>query len=603
MNRSPRNRAQRFLPLIALGALVLASCQSSFDARDKAFSRATQQRLSKNFQEQIATLSAAEKQLAGAGKEAKIPAGFKPWWQKDVSAKLFQNSKPAKQALDNLFARAMANSSQIRVFSDLPLIRETGIQEARGEFDHHLFVETSYAHVNEPVGSTLTTGGPDRFRQWEHVLEAGVRRKLVTGADVQLSQRLARTSNNSEFFVPDKQASAVLALTVVQPLLRGAGCEYNRSLIRIAKFDSEIAQKEFVRQAEAHLLQISRAFWTLQLSRALCIQKQKLLADTAALVTKIEGRKDLDAMEGELQRARAALATRRADLVRTEMGIKNAEDRIKALINDPTFMASTSDELLPAGSPNLAEFKVDMKQAASTALENRPEIAQAFLQLRTAAVRKNMSKNELLPQLDLIMETSIAGLDNAGRLTDGWDNQWHNSHPGFLIGLRLDMPVENNVAEARLQRRRLEMRQQLAQVQTTVDTVLLEVKIAARELTTSYREVTSRYESLQATQEDLRVLQKRWESHAGTQNKPAIGYLQLLLDAQDRLAEAEGNFSRSTAVYNVAMVNLQRAQGTLLKYENIQATRTTDDETGLPVMTLEKTAPAAPPETAGKAKG
>jgi len=571
--------------LLAAGCLLLASCEPSFEAEDRAFSRATQQRLSGEFQKQIALLSEAEKQLPAAGKEgAKVPGDFAPWWSKQAAAKLFENSDPANQALDDLFARAMKHSSQIKVFSEVPLIRETGIREARGEFDTHLFAEGHYSFGNEPVGTLLDTGRTGRYRKWETYLEAGVKKKLITGADVKVSQEFLRINDNSLFRRPNPQAYAKLGLVIIQPLLRRAGVKYNRSWIRIAKLDSEIARNEFIRQTESHLLAIVRGYWNLRLTRGVCIQKRKLLADTAAVVAKLEKRKDLDAIEGELMRARAALAKRRADLVRAEMGIKNAEDRIKALVNDPELLKSTKVELVPSHAPSFAELKVDMKDAAATALENRPEIAQVFLQLKAAAIRKNVAKNELLPQLDLILETAIAGLDRAGRLTDGYDEQW-DAHPGFLVGFKFDFPVENNTAEARYLRRRLEMRQQLAQIQTTVDTVLLEVKISARELATSYREMNSRYESLLAAQEDLRVLQKRWESHAGAANRPAIGYLQLLLEAQERLAEAEEDFARASTIYNVAMVNLQRSQGTLLKYQDLKVTRTEDDQ-GLPVLRL-----------------
>ncbi len=613
MNRFSTTHAYALLPLLAAGCLLLASCEASFEEQDRTFCQAMQHRLSGEFQKQVTLLSEAEKKLAGAGEGVEIPDGFQPWWNQEVQTKLFEDSKPANQPLDDLLARALVRSSQIKVFGDLPLIRETGIQEARGEFDTHLFVDTAYEYIDEPVDTTLRTGGPKRFKQWQHRLEAGLRKKLYTGADVTLSQWLARTSNNSVYFDPDHQASAVLSLTVVQPLLRLGGVKYNRSLIRIAKLDSEIARNEFIRQAESHLLQIARAYWNLYLSRALCVQKRKLLQDTAAVAAKLEKRQD-EATKGDLMHAKAVLGKRRAELVRAEMAVKNTEDRIKALINDPSLLPSASTELVPVNAPSLRELKVDMKQAAAAALENRPEIQQAFLQLKTAAIRKNMSKNELLPQLDLILRTSIAGMDKAGRITDGWDNMWRDAHPGFLVGLRFDYPLENNAAKARLRRRRIEIRQQLAQIQTTVDTVLLEVKISAREVATSYRELRTRYESLLAAQEDLRILQKRWESNLGAGTKPAIGYLQLLMDSQDRLAEAQETFARDLAIYNFATLNLQRAQGTLLKYEDLRVVRTEDDS-GLPKLHLQKAAappvpaptptpaPAAVPAGKGPAKG
>ena len=583
--------------LLAAFGLMLASCQSRLDKNEREFGRATQKRLSENFHQQIAELSQAEKRLPSTGEAPMMPTDYDPWWADGVCGKIFESSRPAAYPLEELYVRALKHSSQIRVFSDVPLIRETGIQEARGEFDTHLFAEATYEHVNEPVTTLLKTGvgGPNRFKQWESRFEAGVKKKLQTGAEVTLSQELRRTTNNSSYFDPHRQSSATLALTINQPLLRGAGCEYNRARIRIAKLDTEIAQNEFVRQAEGHLLSVNRAYWNLYFARATCLQIQKLVKDTAGIVAKLEQRKDIDAMESELMRAKAALSKRRAELVRAEVAVKNAEDRIKALLNDPTLLPTPQAELLPASMPSIRPTKIDMKQAAAVALENRPEILQSFLQLKASAIRKNVSKNELLPQLDLILSASLMGMDQAGCLLDGFDDQFHGAHPGFLVGLKFDYPCPNNSAKAVYQRRRLEIRQQLSDIQTTVDTVLLEVKISAREVMTAYREVATRYEALKAAEEDVRVLAKRWDS-SGSAQKPAVGYLQLLIDAQDRLASAEEEFARSSVLYNVATIGLQRAQGTLLKYEDLEINRTQDDA-GLPVLNISKktNGPVCPP--------
>jgi outer membrane protein TolC len=573
--------------LLAAGGLMLASCQTRFDKDEQAFGHATQQRLADSFHQQIAELSKAEKRLPETGAAPKMPADPNMWWTRPVCARLFENSTPVAYTLENLYVRALEHSSQIKVFSDIPLIRETGIQEARGEFDTHLFAETAYEYTNEPVTSSLETID-NRFKEWEMRAEAGARKKLETGATVTLSEELRRTTSNSLGFDPHSQAAARLALTINQPLLRGAGCEYNRAHIAIAKIDTEIARNEFLRQAEGHLLMINQAYWNLYFARATCLQTQKLVKDTADVVAKLEKRTDIDKVgNSDLMRARAALSKRKADLVRAEVAVKNAEDRIKALLDDPTLLPSPQAELLPANEPSLRPINIDMKQVAATALENRPEILQAFLQLKDAAIRKDVSKNELLPQLDLILAASLMGMDKAGGFADGFDDQFKSpTHPGFLVGLRLERPVENNSAKAVYLRRRLEIRQQLADLQTTVDTVLLEVKISAREVMTAYREMATRYEALQASDEDVRVLTNKWDPSVGP-DKSFSGYLQLLVDAQDRRAEAEAQFARSSVLYNVAAIALQRAQGTLLKYEDLQINRTRDDA-GLPVINISK---------------
>ena len=575
--------------LLAAGCLMLAACQTRTKSEDMNFGRATQQRLAKGFEQQIAELSQAEKTLPSTAEAPKMPANFSPWWTEPVCTKIFDNSRPAAYTLENLYVRALEHSSQIRVFSDIPLIRETGIQEAQGEFDTHLFAETAYEHTNEPVTTLLKTGNNDpRYKQWEARAKVGVRKKLMTGAEVELSEEFRRTTNNSAYFDPHRQSTATLALTINQPLLRGAGSQYNRARIHIAEIDSEIARNEFIRQAEGHLLEINRAYWNLYFARAKLLQTQKLVKDTAEIVKKIGDRKDIDknANDSDLARADAALSKRRADLVRSGVAVKNAEDRIKALLNDPTLLPTNNGELLPANAPVIRPAKIDMKEAAATALKNRPEITQAFLQIKAAAVRKKVSKNELLPQLDLILASSLMGMDKAGCMTDGFDNQFHGAHPGFLVGLKFDYPCPNNTAKAVYLRRRLEIRQLMSDLQTTVDTVLLEVKIAAREVMTAYREMASRYEALEAAKKDVETLNTRWTKGLSA-GESASGYLQLLVDAQDRLAAAESDFTQSAVVYNVAAIALQRAQGTLLKYEDLDIQKGKDDA-GLPTLNIAK---------------
>ena len=95
---------------------------------------------------------------------ASIPNDFSPWWIRGQRNTLGDNSRSQGITVDDLYVRAIQHSNQIKVFSDLPLIRETGIQEAKGEFDTNAFLQGKFDRKNDPVGSTLTTGGASRFR-------------------------------------------------------------------------------------------------------------------------------------------------------------------------------------------------------------------------------------------------------------------------------------------------------------------------------------------------------------------------------------------------------------------------------------------------------
>ena len=518
--------------------------------------------------------------------EAKMPEDFSPWWIRGQANTIGETSQAQRFSVDELYVRAIRHSSQIRVFSDLPLIRETGIQEARGAFDTNAYLQGKFDRTNDPVGSTLTTGGSTRFRQDEWSFEAGVKKKVITGAEISVSQTLSRTDNNSIYFLPNPQSNAKLSVSVVQPLLKGAGVGYNRSVIQIARLDSDIAMQEFIRQSESHLLEITRTYWALYAARVTYLQKARLVEDTARVTDELRARRKMDAGQSQLFRAESALASRRSDLVRSEAAVRNAQDRLKALTSDPTLLNDPSIEIIPRDRLVLTQASFDGQAAAQAALESRPEINQAFLQLRAATVREKMSRNELMPELNVVLQGSLGGLDD-GEYGGAYGREYSTGSPGWGAGLVLSFPLENQIGRARLERRKLELRQQVDQLRTTIDTVLLEVKISAREVATAYRETQAKFSAVKAFTEDLETLQARRSLQAVGEETLMASYLDTVLDSQDRRAQAEEEFIRAGANYQIAIVNLERAKGRLLNYSSVEIVRDRDEKK-LPLLYLEK---------------
>lgn len=589
---------------LLFSTLIITGCADTFKksyAEDSRLSD-TIDRIMEESDARVRTFQAERTNIP----QSKInPSKVALWWQKESTNSLKEGSD-YPISLESLYIMALRNSTQIKVFSDIPLIRETGIQEAKGEFDTHAFVEAQYDRTNDPVGSTLQTGSTQgRFLQDEFHGEAGLRKKLATGGEVTLSQEAGTLKNNSQFLVPNPQANARLKLSVVQPLLKGAGVAYNRAVMDIAKIDSDSAMKEMVRQAESHLLEISRSYWSLSLARITYLQKRKLYNQALTTSGEIKARADVDAVKGQLARAESAVAERRADLVRAELAISNAQDRIRALVNSTELTELGSPELIPTDHMLMSEYKVNYANAAKKALAQRPEISQAFLQVRAAAVRERMQRNEVLPTLNLILEGYMAGLATDNNNSQAYANQYSKGAPGASAGLRLDFPIQNNVAEARHERRLIELRQQVNQLRTTIETALLEVKVSDREVRTSWRDYTAKLESVKAAEEDLAQFQARKDvdiqgkgEGAPTNSMTTTFYLDSLLNSQKRLAVAEEELAASAATYQVSIMNFERSQGNLLHYEDISVVRTKDND-NLPLLQLQKgAAPKAP--SAGK---
>jgi len=525
----------------------------------------------------------AEPEINGAFEV--VPIAFQPWWANVVNQQMRRTSTPLPVTLDSLIVSALHNSAQIKVFSDLPLIRETAITEADAAFDWHAFMESRWNDISEPVGNTLTTGGPPRFRdeQWTH--SAGVRRKNTVGGRFEAAQRIGHQSNNSVFFLPNNQGTSRLTLSYTQPLLRGAGRVYNTSLTVLAGIDAKIAKDEFSRQLQSHLLEVTRAYWGLHLERAALLQKRRVYERAMTTLRDLEGRQQVDAVESQLVRVRAAVTERRAELVRAYTAVKNAQERIQALVNDPELAHVEQLEMVPSDLPTQTLIPADMQTSLSVALRQRPEIGQAVKQIKAACVRLNMAKNELLPQIDAVLETYASGLRGSSDIGGAWTDQFSEGEPSYSVGLLYEVPIWRRAPKARLQRRRLEVRQLQHQFQSTVETLMLEVKVAVREVGTSYRESSAKYQSMLAAAKQLEFIEQRWKHLPGEERTVGL-YLEDLLNAQERLAAAEFGFLKAQTTYSLSLMNLKRAMGTLLQEEQIVHGR--NCECCLPQNTLSK---------------
>src|SRR5262245_29778888 len=358
----------------------------------------------------------------------------RPRWDEQVTRRSRESSTHTSIGLDDMILGALRHSPRVRAISDTPLIRETAIMEAEGQFDWRAFMDSRFTDTSDPVGSTLTTGGPSRLIDENWRYSAGLRRKLYTGGKFEISQHIGLEDSNSQFFSPTNQANSKLALNFTQPLLNGAGRAYNTSLILLAQIDTDAAQDEFSKQLQDHLLEVTRTYWQLYQNRAVLLQKRQVHSQAVEILEELESRRGVDSLESQIVRARAAVATRQAEIIRSEMAIRNTESKLRVLVNDPELVPNERTELLPAESPSSQPIEINLVDSLATAMQHRPEIDQATKNVRAASVRMGISKNELQPVLDFVAEAYASGLEGDFSLGRSYGSQFSEGRPSYSVG-------------------------------------------------------------------------------------------------------------------------------------------------------------------------
>jgi outer membrane protein TolC len=531
---------------------------------------------------------------------------LRPWWQQAVTRPLEPGGRAIPVSLAYVYDSAILYSAQLRVFGDLPAIRDTQEAEVAGRFVPRGFAEGRYGTTNDPTRSLANTGGSQRLLRRETATEFGLRQRVITGGEVSMGQRFVNFATNSTDFNPQRQTVAQSFVTIVQPLLRDSGTAYVRSIHEVARVDARVAQSEFRRQAENHLLEVARAYWTLHLARVTVLVKERLVTAVRPIAGQLEARRAIDADGLLLNRARTALATREADLLRARAAVRNAEVRLRGLLNDPRFSQQGITELMPSDPPLDRYEPIGLTTVLERAIALRPEVHQLYLQHRAAVLREGQAQVEALPRLDLVLEGNLGGRGlSQWQFGESLDTYNNLNRPGGIVGFRLEVPLQRDDNAARLERRRLETRQVESQGRATLATIVAESEVTLNEYTVAFREVAARALAMRAAETELRIQTERFRQGVGGGLAGATA-LDQLLQAQERLAEAEERVAAAQVSFTIAFLVLARVQGTFTSLEQLDVRRIDDAARG-PSYILQRTSgagasPAQPTPQTGRSQ-
>ncbi|MEM7010190.1 MAG: TolC family protein [Verrucomicrobiota bacterium] len=528
--------------------------------------------LLENYESQVSQIMEPESPSEIRDELEPIPSEFDAEWSSAIQESLRKDDQKLHFDLAQVYVNALKHSNMVKVLSDGPLIRETAVLEANAEFDWRAFGIGSYTGKNEPTSSTLTTGFTGRLDEDTGEVDFGIRKKIKTGAEVSLSNKLTTLESNSEFLDPNPQTSSQLVLRILQPLGRGGGYQYNLATLKIAHLESEMATAEQVNGLESFLLEVNRAYWGVYLARAAYLQKVALVEETEALVNRIEKRGEIDAeaTTSALARAKSSLVERKTSLIRSETAVRNAEEQLRALVNDPEQPIGGGGEIIPASQPVVTEPIGSFEETALVALGRRSEIVQGVAQVRSAGLRLDMAKNERKPLLNLFGELRYSG-DDGGRDLGGALSDQYDQGAGWLVGMNFEQSLEKNLQEGRYTRRQYEFRREVARVHELVNDVIVDATTTHREVLTSYRAMQGRYQTVLANRAELKQLKDRLD--AGEVDGSIGQQLQLILDSLERSQLAEEEFLIAVVAYNAALASVERAKGTFLEIHDFEIER------------------------------
>ena len=262
----------------------------------------------------------------------------------------------------------------------------------------------------------------------------------------------------------------------------------------------------------------------------------------------------------DVLQAEAAVASRVEQVLVADKAIRDQEDQLRRLLNPGEENLRQDVRVTPVDKPVVTLEPISLEEAIDTAIELRPEIAQAKKNTETSELNTKFAKNQILPTLSLQGTMGLAGL---GRdYPDSVNQNFSGDYYNYGGGLVLSYPLGNRSAWSTYNKRQLEAKNAEASLMNVRQQIIVGVREAVRRVQTDFKRIETTRSARIMAEKQLQAEQERL--------KVGLSTTRFVLDFQRDLAIAQGNELRATVDYNKSLSNLARHKATTLDRYNLQ---------------------------------
>lgn len=506
--------------------------------------------------------------FAGAEEPWRVPpqklreiAGFDPIGESrtkpetlDAASRRILEEGPRRQefpsrlniSIADVRAKSLARNLDLKVVQIDPAISRSIVSEEEAKFEAVFFADYTRNENNvitdleEGLGVASDSG------------DAGVNFPLATGGTFSASGLFLRADPNDAFLDQDSWQSGV-ALSISQPLLRNAGIETNTASIRIARLGNQVAEARAKLEAIRVLANADRAYWFLYAAwKELEVRQEQYKLAMAQLERARNRVAAGDVAEIEVTRAESGVGQTVEAIIVADNQLRLRIRDLKRIMNDPEVPIDSPTALVPSTEPNPLGLTLDSEKLSSKAVDDRMEMLELELQLAIDATTIDVRRNQALPLFVIDYEYQILGRNTSfGRSVSdiGDDDQ-------YVLRARAEIPLGNEAAKSRITQAVLARLQRLATRDQRAMAIRQEVLNGLDNLENAWRRIlAARLEVVLAART---YDAERRQFDVGVRTSTDVQ------DAASRLADAQSREVAALAGWQISLVDLSFATGTLL---------------------------------------
>src|SRR4029077_10764981 len=222
------------------------------------------------------------------------------------------------------------------------------------------------------------------------------------GTQIGLNFDNTRFTNNTTRYTYNPTLSSDIAITITQPLLRGFGIELNRRFIRIAKNSQKVADLVFRQQVIDTVAGVARLYADLvSLNEDVNVKRETLRLSERLYEDNKDKVNQGTLAPIEVTRALAQVAASRQALISAEGLVRQQELIVLTALTRRGLANATISEahIVTTDSVTVPEKEPvePLQDLVSDGLKNRPDLAQAGIQVENSQISLKGSLNAVRP--------------------------------------------------------------------------------------------------------------------------------------------------------------------------------------------------------------
>jgi outer membrane protein TolC len=477
-------------------------------------------------------------------------------------------------SVDEAVALALENNLDLQVDRITPQVQDLTVAQARTGYTPVFQSNINWNDQTQPPVSLLA-GNASQVVGNNANYNFGLGGFNKWGGNYGLGWNNARATTNNLFTNFNPQFATNISANYTQPLLRNFKIDGTRQQLLVSQKNREISDVQVRQSIALTTRNVRNAYYDLTYAIGnLNVQRQSLELAEQSLKDN-RARVEIGTMAPiDIVQAEAEVAQREESVILAEAAISRFEDRLRALVFDPSSPDFWRFRIEPTEQVQFQPHPVDTEGAVANALKNRTDLNQSRKQLEANDVNIRFFKNQSLPDVSASLTYFAQAIGGTGFLRgEGFPGpivgevqksyastlgtMFAGDFPTWTFQMQISYPIGQATAEAQLARARLQDQQSRKQLQSQELQVATQIREFARQVQTNTKRVEATRASRVLAERRLEAEEKKFQAGMTTAF--------LVFQAQRDLNQARNNELQALVDYVKSTVDFEASQETPLQ--------------------------------------